>query len=84
LSGFLSQVTAIEQDTMHQLNIVTTAQPQVNEKLPVILDITVAGLVTTEGTGWTVIMPMITSLRSLKNRTFANTLTCKCIQLFQS
>jgi uncharacterized protein (TIGR04255 family) len=84
LSGFLSQVAAMEKDTKHRLDIVTTAQPQVNDKLPVILDITVASLVTTEGTGWPLIMPIIASLRSLKNRTFANTLTRKCIQLFQS
>jgi uncharacterized protein (TIGR04255 family) len=84
LSGFLSQQAAIEKETDHQLNLVLTAQPPVNEKLPVILDITVASATIAEPTDWPNILRVIGSLRNLKNRVFLNTLTPKCIELFQS
>jgi hypothetical protein len=64
--------------------LVLTAQPTVNEKVPVILDITVASAVTADGADWSLMMPTIESLRSLKNRIFRNTLTPQCIELFQS
>jgi uncharacterized protein (TIGR04255 family) len=84
LSGFLNQQAAVEKDTGHQLNLVLTAQPPESEKLPVILDITVAGTTTVEPADWANILPLIDSLRSLKNRIFLNTLMPKCIELFQS
>jgi uncharacterized protein (TIGR04255 family) len=84
LSGFLNQFAAIEKDSGHQVNLVLVAQPPVNEKLPVILDITVASALTADGADWSLMMPTIESLRSLKNRIFANTLTPRCIELFQS
>jgi uncharacterized protein (TIGR04255 family) len=84
LSGFLNQLAATEKDTGHQVNLVLTAQAPANENLPVILDITVASEVTAEGTDWSLMKPIIESLRSLKNRIFANTLTPRCIELFQS
>jgi hypothetical protein len=64
--------------------LVLTAQPPVNEKLPVILDITVASAATAEPADWSNILRITGSLRTLKNRIFANTLTPKCIELFQS
>jgi uncharacterized protein (TIGR04255 family) len=84
LSGFLSQLAAIEKDTGLQVNLVLTAQAPAIEHLPVILDITVVSAVTAEGTEWSLMMPIIESLRGLKNRIFANTLTPRCIELFQS
>jgi uncharacterized protein (TIGR04255 family) len=84
LSGFLVQQTAIEKDTGLHVNLVLAAQAPVNEKLPVILDITVASAVTAEPTDWSRMQPSIGSLRSLKNRVFLNSLTPKCIELFQS
>jgi hypothetical protein len=84
LSGFLNQQVAVEKDTGHQVNLVLTAQPPESEKLPVILDITVAGTTTAEPADWANILPLIGSLRSLKNRIFLNTLAPKCIELFQS
>lgn len=84
LSGFLIQQTAVEKDTGHQLNVVLTAQPPVSEKLPVILDITVASQLRAEPADWSKLMPLIESLRGLKNRAFFNILTPKCIELFQS
>jgi uncharacterized protein (TIGR04255 family) len=84
LSGFLNQQVAVEKETGHQLNLVLTAQLPVSEKLPVILDITVASVTITEPTDWPNILRLIGTLRSLKNRVFLNTLTAKCIELFQS
>lgn len=84
LSGFLIQQAAIEKDTGHQVNLVLTAQAPVIETLPVILDITVASVVNAEPNDWSTMMPTIGALRSLKNRIFQNTLSDKCIELFQS
>jgi uncharacterized protein (TIGR04255 family) len=84
LSGFLSQQFAIEKHTGHQLNLVLTPQPRTDDKLPIILDITVGSGAVGDSTDWSNVLPTIQSLRSLKNRTFANTLTEKCIELFQS
>jgi uncharacterized protein (TIGR04255 family) len=84
LSGFFSQQAAVEKGTGHQVNLVLTTQPPVSEKLPVILDITVASQSTADPADWPKVMPVIGSLRILKNRIFFNTLTDKCIELFQS
>jgi uncharacterized protein (TIGR04255 family) len=84
LSAFLIQQAAVERDTGHQVNLVLTAQAPVNEKLPVILDITVASMVNAEPSDWPTVMAAIVALRRLKNRVFRNTLTAKCIELFQS
>jgi uncharacterized protein (TIGR04255 family) len=83
LASFLSQQLAVERDTQHQVNLVLTTQPQENEKLPIILDIGVTSVVATEPTDWLKMRSTIESLRALKNRVFGNTLTPKCIQLFQ-
>jgi uncharacterized protein (TIGR04255 family) len=83
LASFLSQLVAIERDTQHQANLVLTAQAPENEKLPIILDIGVTSVVATEPTDWLKMRSTIDSLRGLKNRVFGNTLTHKCIQLFQ-
>jgi uncharacterized protein (TIGR04255 family) len=84
MSGFLSQQTAVEKDTGHQLNLVLTGQPPMGEKLPIILDITVASHSRAEPMDWSKLVPVIESLRHLKNRMFFNILTPRCIELFQS
>jgi uncharacterized protein (TIGR04255 family) len=84
LSGFLSRQIAIEQDTGHQVNLVLTAQLPVDEKLPIILDITVASAAAADPADWSNILRLVGSLRSLKNRVFLHSLTSKCIELFQS
>ncbi len=84
LSGFLSQQTAIEKDTGHPVNLVLAAEAAVDEKLPIILDITVANAASVEPADWSKIRRIIESLRRLKNRIFLNTLTPRCIELFQS
>jgi uncharacterized protein (TIGR04255 family) len=84
LSSFLSQQVAIERDTGYRINLVLTAQAPENEKLPVILDITVESLAIVDRFDWPTMLPTMGALRALKNRIFQNTLTSKCIELFQS
>jgi hypothetical protein len=74
----------MEKETGYQINLVLTAQSPADERLPIILDITVASARTPDSTGWAEILPVVQSLRGLKNRIFANSLTAKCIELFQS
>lgn len=83
LNGFLIQQSAIEKSTEHQINLVLTAQNPENEKLPVILDITVASSIREEPEKWQAIRQAIDSLRRLKNQLFRRTLKNKCLQLFQ-
>jgi uncharacterized protein (TIGR04255 family) len=83
LNGFLSQQSAVEKDTGLQMSLVLTAQDPEGDKLPVILDITVASAASTEPTDWSKMKTAIDALRRLKNRLFENSLTPKCIKLFQ-
>lgn len=92
-SGLFIQQTAIEKDTGAEVNLVLRGQtPKVEtlavnpkvETLEVILDITVAAAVRSEETDWANMQPVVASLRRLKNRIFAGTLTIKCMELFQS
>jgi len=81
--GFLNQHVAYEKDTGNQVNIVLAAQPVENEKLPIIFDISAAHQHVIEPNNWPEILDAIKSLRRLKNLVFRNTLTEKCINLFQ-
>jgi hypothetical protein len=51
--------------------------------LPLIFDITVESKKTGEVENWSWISGQIQALRVLKNRVFKNTLTEKCLNLFQ-
>jgi uncharacterized protein (TIGR04255 family) len=82
--GFLNQYVAFEKDTGNQINIVLAAQPVENEKLPIIFDITASRQLVTEPKNWPKILDAIKSLRRLKNLVFRNTLTERCIKLFQN
>lgn len=82
-AGFLNQFAAVEVGTGHQVNIVLTSQPRENDMLPIILDICVASTETAPLENWTWVLAKIQSLRVLKNRIFRNTLTDKCLTLFQ-
>jgi uncharacterized protein (TIGR04255 family) len=84
LSAFLIQQAAVEKGTGHEVNLVLTAQAPADENLPVILDITVASRVNAEPSDWPTVVATIAALRRLKNHVFQNTLTDKCIELFQS
>lgn len=83
LTGFLIQQSAVEIGTEHEINLVLTAQRPENEKLPVILDITVANPLRGEPENWPAVRQAIDSLRRLKNRLFRRTLKDKCLKLFQ-
>lgn len=84
MSGFLNQQSAVERDSGLQVNLVLTSQPGVNEELPIILDITVASTaIITEPLDWAKMRPTIDALRTLKNRIFENSLSPKCLRLFQ-
>lgn len=82
-AGFLNQHAAVESDTGNQVNIILTTQPPENDLLPLIFDIEAASTLNGEPGDWSWILSRIQSLRSLKNRIFKNTLTDKCLNLFQ-
>jgi len=81
--GFLHQHAALEPATGHHANMVLTSQPKVEGKLPVIFDIVVTAVENGAVEDWIRILSRIQSLRDLKNRIFRNTLTEKCLNLFQ-
>jgi uncharacterized protein (TIGR04255 family) len=81
--SFLNQHTAVETDTGNQVNIVLTTQPQENNKLPIIFDNCVESVETGAPEDWAWLLKKFLSLRSLKNRIFRNTLTERCLNLFQ-
>ena len=80
--GFLNQHTAVETATKNQVKIILTTQPIVKDHLPLIFDIEASYRQKMEVGNWPEIAARITSLRSLKNRVFKNTLTDKCLNLF--
>jgi uncharacterized protein (TIGR04255 family) len=83
MTGFLNQYAAVEKDTGHEVNVVVTSQPPDNDRLPIIFDNCVASAAKVEPQDWTWILAKIQSLRNLKNRVFRNTLTKKCLKVFQ-
>ncbi len=83
LVGFLNQHSAVETSTGNRINVVLTAQQQEGDKLPVIFDIEAFGSVDSEPNNWSSIHSRIQSLRKLKNLVFENTLTDRCLKLFQ-
>lgn len=82
-TGFLNQHTAVEAGTGNQVNIVLTTQPPEEKRLPLIFDITVASPATGEVENWACLLAQIQAIRFLKNRVFRNTLTERCLNLFQ-
>ncbi|MCZ6674171.1 MAG: TIGR04255 family protein [Verrucomicrobia bacterium] len=80
--GFLNQHMAIESETGNRVNIVLTTQESTKDEFPLILDIDAFYLCQLEPPPWEKVLEIITSLRSLKNRVFQNTLTEKCLNLF--
>ena len=82
-TGFLNQHTAVEAETGNQVNIILTTQPPEDKLLPLIFDITAANPGAAEIENWTWLLAQIQSLRALNNRVFRNTLTERCLNLFQ-
>jgi uncharacterized protein (TIGR04255 family) len=83
IMGFLNQHLVQEVDTGHQANIILTSQPAEGDRLPLILDNCVVAPGPAEPENWPWILDKIQSLRMLKNRIFRNTLTERCLNLFQ-
>lgn len=82
-TGFLNQHAVVEAVTGNQANIVLTTQPSAADQLPLIFDIEATSAGNAEPGDWPWIETKIQSLRSLKNHIFVNTLTGKCLKLFQ-
>jgi len=82
-TGFLNQHSALEADTGNQVNMVLTTQPQEADRLPVIFDIEAFKSDSYDPLDWDTIHLQILSLRRLKNVVFENSLTDKCLNLFQ-
>jgi uncharacterized protein (TIGR04255 family) len=83
MTGFLNQYAAVAKDSGHEVNVVVTSQPPENDRLPIIFDNGVACEAKVQPHEWNAILVKIQSLRDLKNRVFRNTLTAKCLNLFQ-
>ena len=81
--GFLNQCLAVEEATGHQVTTVLTAQRQQEAALPVIFDNTVTAVSSADPADWAWLEAKLLALRALKNRVFKNTLSDKCLNLFQ-
>jgi uncharacterized protein (TIGR04255 family) len=81
--GFLNHHSALEAGTNNQVNILLTSQQAEGGYLPLIFDIEAFHMGASSPGDWSQIQSQIASLRSLKNRVFQNTLTDKCLNLFQ-
>jgi uncharacterized protein (TIGR04255 family) len=82
-TGFFVRQTAVEPDTGIEASWVLTPQPVAGDKVPILFDITVGRGVAGEPRNLAEIRAAINALRALKNRIFGNSLTAKCIDLFQ-
>ncbi len=83
LSGFMHHHQVTESVTGNQANIILAAQPTENDKLPVVLDIEAFRQVKMSPMDWTAFVPIIASLRTLKNQLFRFTLTETCLTYLQ-
>ena len=81
--GFLNQYVAVEADTGHQVTTVLTAQQPDKDCVPIIFDNTAAAMSPVDPEDWERLEATLGALRALKNRVFRNTLSDKCLHLFQ-
>ena len=81
--SFLNQHVAVEVESGYQVTSVLTTQPHPGDMLPIIFDNTVVADECCDPQDWPWIYSKIQSIRGLKNRVFRNTLTEKCLNLFQ-
>jgi uncharacterized protein (TIGR04255 family) len=82
--SFFNQYAAVEVASGLQVNVTLTVQPEEGGFLPVIFDNTVFSNEQASPENWTLLLERITALRALKNRVFKNTLTERCLELFQT
>ena len=83
LLGFVNQYSAVDPETANQVLSVLTTQPPESDKLPIIFDNNTLAQGIFEPKDWEGIRSKILELRKLKNLLFQNTLTEKCLKLFQ-
>jgi uncharacterized protein (TIGR04255 family) len=81
-TGFLNQHQVVDPGSGHQANIALAIEGKKEGKLILILDIDVFDLRPREHLEWTEIVPVIQSLRNLKNELFFNILTKECLNLY--
>ena len=81
--GFLNQHHVVEKNSGNHANIVLTSESQQNSMLPIIFDISAVSAGLAEPENWPKIHTKINELRNLNNRIFWNTLTKRCLNLFQ-
>ena len=82
--SFFNQYSAVELATGLQVNETLTMQPSEGGKLPIIFDNAVISEAPASPESWPVLLQRIRAMRALKNRVFKNTLTDKCLELFQT
>jgi uncharacterized protein (TIGR04255 family) len=83
VAGFLNLNQLIEKETGHRITTVLAAGQWEGNKLPVLFDNTVFARIDAPPSDWQSLKATIQSLRKLKNRVFADTLTDKCLSLFR-
>lgn len=83
LAGLFDQQIVIEPATGNQATIVFATQAAVEDRLPVILDITAVKPGDVDPGDWAAILGTIGRLRDLKNLIFRNSLEPECLNLFQ-
>lgn len=82
-ASFVHQYAAVEPGTENRVNMALVTQAQEGMHLPVIFDIDAFRLVSHVPEDWDAIRKDILALRELKNRIFLDSLTEKCLSLFQ-
>ena len=83
LSGFVSQYSAQDAVTGHQVAVVLAAQPDEDDKLPVIFDNAAAADGDWDPADWSSLYAVLESLRGLKNMIFFETVKQPCLDLFR-
>jgi uncharacterized protein (TIGR04255 family) len=81
--SFLNHQIAVEAGTNHLVTTVLAGQPPEGNHAPILFDNYVAAVEPGQPEDWPWILAKILALRALKNRVFRNTLTEKCLNLFQ-
>lgn len=83
LTGFMHQHRMMDAVSKNEANVILAAQPSQPTVLPIILDVDVSRAVRLSPSNWAEFLPLIASLRSLKNDIFRHTLTPQCLRSYQ-
>lgn len=83
LTGFMHQHQMLDMASKNEANVILAAQPAQPTVLPIILDVDVSRAVRLPPSNWTEFLPVVASLRSLKNDIFRHTLTPQCLRSYQ-